>query len=237
MLDQALDAAEALGQRPHPRARDAASTASVRPSTLRNETMPPKPSIWRAAISWPGWLGRARGRAPVSTLGCAARGTRPPAPRSRSARASAPPASSARAAPASSRTARAPRPASSAGTAAARPARRRSSPAKPPTSVGVPAEVLRGRVQHDVGAQLERPLQVRRSRTCCRPPAARRRRARPRRPRAMSTTFSSGLVGVSIHTSRVPASRCAARLGVASVGVESTSKRTPFGSYTFENRR
>ena len=52
----------------------------------------------------------------------------------------------------------------------------------------------------------------------------------------MSTTFSSGLVGVSIHTSRVSASRCAAR-SVLQVSASRYSKRTPRGSYTFENSR
>ena len=48
-------------------------------------------------------------------------------------------------------------------------------------------------------------------RTCCRRRRSRPRRGRPpRRPR-MSTTFSSGFVGVSIQTSRVRSSTCAAR--------------------------
>ena len=54
--DQALDAAEALGEREDSSCaaitRTAVSSAS---STSVNETMPPKPRIWRAAISWPGW--------------------------------------------------------------------------------------------------------------------------------------------------------------------------------------
>ena len=57
MLDQALDAAQALGQREElaalqdaPRVRQVAFSTAV--------TMPPKPCIWRLASSCCGWLAR-----------------------------------------------------------------------------------------------------------------------------------------------------------------------------------
>ncbi len=72
--------------------------------------------------------------------------------------------------------------------------------------VGVAAEVLRRRVDDDVGAELERPLEVRgRERVVDDEhgaPAARAASATAR----MSTTFSSGFVGDSIQTSRVRSS-------------------------------
>ena len=58
MLDQALDAAQALGQREDLAALEEA--ARHRPgSPFRTAvTMPPKPCIWRLASSCWGWLGR-----------------------------------------------------------------------------------------------------------------------------------------------------------------------------------
>ena len=75
--------------------------------------------------------------------------------------------------------------------------------------VGVAGEVLGRRVEHDVGADRQRPLQRRRRERVVdddqRPTAALRRPAARRRPRraAMSTTFNCGFDGVSNQTSRV----------------------------------
>ena len=69
--------------------------------------------------------------------------------------------------------------------------------------VGVPAQVLRRRVHDDVGAERERLLEVRRGERVVDDDAARRRSCATAATAAMSTIASSGLVGVSIHTSFV----------------------------------
>ena len=75
--------------------------------------------------------------------------------------------------------------------------------------VGVTGEVLRRRVEDDVGAVLERPLERRRGERVVdhdqRPPATLARRAARRvaATASMSTTLSSGFDGVSNQTSRV----------------------------------
>ena len=156
----------------------------------------------------------------------AARETPPPRPRCRSARASAPPASSTPAAPASSRTGREPRPARSAESAAARPARRRRDRER-----RRPRRSGRRGTWWSSAATMSAPSSSGRCRygdakvlsTTSSAPA---RVRRPRRAAAMSTTFSSGLVGVSIHTSRVSASRCAAR-SVLQFGVEIRRTHAP----------
>ena len=123
--------------------------------------MPPKSRICRAATSWPGWLGQPGvedaldRRVPVEEGGDRARVLASGAPCGRRA-------SSGRGARASSRT--------GPGTAPSDFCRnlRRSAivgsfvAAKPADDVRVAAEVLRRRVDDDVGAELERALQVRR---------------------------------------------------------------------------
>ena len=56
MLDQALDAAQALGQREILAALEDAPRAVQSPLT-KTDTMPPQPFIWRAASACCGWLG------------------------------------------------------------------------------------------------------------------------------------------------------------------------------------
>ena len=86
--------------------------------------------------------------------------------------------------------------------------------------VGVAADVLGRRVHDDVGAQLERLLQVRARERVVDDQQRRRRRARRRRSRAMSSTFSSGFVGVSIQTMAGRSVAMRARpTGVGEVGV------------------
>ena len=79
---------------------------------------------------------------------------------------------------------------------------------QPEDRVGVAGEVLRRGVEHDVGAQRERPLDGRRRERVVdddqRPPATLGRPSLDGRgDAAISTSLSSGLVGVSNHTSRV----------------------------------
>ena len=57
LLDQALDAAERLGELEELRARDERRRPPASDST-RNETMPPKSRIWRRATSCDGWDAR-----------------------------------------------------------------------------------------------------------------------------------------------------------------------------------
>ena len=84
---------------------------------------------------------------------------------------------------------------------------------KPPTTSECPPRYFVVEWSDDVGAELERPLQVRRGErvvhdelapTSCAASAAAR----------MSTMFSSGFVGVSSQTSRVRSSRCSAQVRV-----------------------
>ena len=180
VLDQALDAAQALGERPHRRPRDELDRLLLAPD--RNETMPPKSRIWRAAISWPGWSG-----SPGQSTSLDARVTREELhharARWRSGGPSAPRASSRRGARARRRTARAPRRATSAGTAAAprssgrssrRSRRRRPSGRRGTSSSSGGRCPRRGRAGSAGTA----------SRTCCRRRAGRRPRgSRPRRRR------------------------------------------------------
>ena len=129
--------------------------------------MPPNRFIWRAATSWPGWLGQAR-VVDRADAGVAERGTRRPARRCRSAAPCASRASSARAAPARRRTARRRRPSSSGGRRSRSATRPRSpgtvmpwpTTTAPPTTSRVAAAVLGRRVRDDVGAERERLLQV-----------------------------------------------------------------------------
>ena len=75
--------------------------------------------------------------------------------------------------------------------------------------VGVPGKVLRRRVEDDVGAERRAAAGGRATRTCCRRRSAAAARPRAARRRtvaataAMSTTLSSGFVGVSNQTRRV----------------------------------
>ena len=69
--------------------------------------------------------------------------------------------------------------------------------------VGVAVQVLRHRVRDDVGAELERALEVRRHERVVDARAARRARWQTSATAAMSTSLSIGLVGVSTHTSFV----------------------------------
>ena len=109
----------------------------------------------------PGVRRQARGRAPSRRAGAPAgmrrlRARSRSAARMRTASVLSPRSTSQR------RTGRGRRRATSAGSAGAPRSSGRSSPAKPPTDVRVAAEVLRRRVDDDVGAELERPLQIRR---------------------------------------------------------------------------
>ena len=87
--------------------------------------------------------------------------------------------------------------------------------------VGVAADVLRRGVHDDVGAELERLLQVRATRTCCRRPRSAADGVRALGDRARCRrTFSSGFVGVSIHTTPGRASSAfSTRPTVGQVGV------------------
>ena len=76
---------------------------------------------------------------------------------------------------------------------------------EPADDVAVAAEVLRGRVHDDVGAERQRLLQVRRGERVVDDAPARRARGRARRRPRCRRSVSSGLVGVSSHTSRVSA--------------------------------
>ena len=77
----------------------------------------------------------------------------------------------------------------------------------PADQVGVAAEVLRRRVHDDVGAELERALQVRASRRCCRRRTSAPAACATSATAAMSMILSSGLVGVSTQTTGVSAGR------------------------------
>ena len=201
-LDQALDAAEALGQlpdlscarraRPPPRR----STRGTRPSR-RSRTSGARRPRARGGPAGPG-----RGRAPTAG---GRRGTRRPRGRSRSARACAARASSARAGRATSRTGPGRRRASSGGRRAARRSSGRSSRRSrrsrsewPPryfvvewTTMSAPSSS--GRWRYGVAKVLS---------TATTAPAACAASATAR----MSTTFSSGFVGVSSQTRRVRSS-------------------------------
>ena len=86
--------------------------------------------------------------------------------------------------------------------------------------VGVPAEVLRGRVHDGVRAVARAAAGRRAWRTCCPRPRARPACARP--PRATSTTFSIGFVGVSTQIRRVSSrtARCErVQVGLVDQGV------------------
>ena len=84
--------------------------------------------------------------------------------------------------------------------------------------VRVAAEVLRRRVDDDVGAELERPLEVGRGERVVDDHQRARRRAPPPRPSRCRSTFSSGFVGVSTQTMRVRSSRCSSRPAVDLLG-------------------
>ena len=90
---------------------------------------------------------------------------------------------------------------------------------EPADDVGVAAEVLRGRVHDDVGAELERSLQVRRGERVVDDDARAalvRELARPPRCRRC---VSAGLVGVSTHTTVVPSGQSRVeRVEVGEVG-------------------
>ena len=90
--------------------------------------------------------------------------------------------------------------------------------------VGVAAEVLRRRVDDDVGAELERALEVRRRERVV-DDEQRAGLVRGVGGRAMSTMFSIGFDGVSTQTMRVRSSRCAARF--AELWAGTYSKRSP----------
>ena len=163
--------------------------------------MPPKPSIWRAASSCPGWP-RSPGRGRARRAGCSARKR---GDRVRVLAVAAPsgaPASSGRAGRASSRTAPGRHRATSAGTSGARRSVGSFVAAKPPitsewppryfvvewTTMSAPSSS--GRWRYGVANVLS---------TTTRAPAACAASAASR----MSTTFRSGFVGVSSQTMRV----------------------------------
>ena len=74
---------------------------------------------------------------------------------------------------------------------------------EPADDVGVTAEVLRGRVHRRRRRRARAAAAGTASRTCCRRRRVRRARARTSATAAMSTIDERGLVGDSIHTSRV----------------------------------
>ena len=219
VLDQALDAAEALGERPDLRARDERDGLLLGLDEERDHAaevahLPGGDLVARVAP-------RGRGRGRARPRGCASRNSTTARAFSQCA-ASARRASSARAGRASSRTAPGPRRATSAGSGGARRSSGRSSPAKPPTTSEWPpryfvvewttmsAPSASGCWRYGVAKVLS---------TTTSAPAACAASAAAR----MSTMFSSGFVGVSIQTSRVRSSRCAARCDISSGGTNANS--------------
>ena len=216
VLDQALDAAEALGELEDLRAGDRARPPPP-PTPTRKETIPPKSRIWRAAmvVARDATGGPGRGRARRAR---AARGRRRLPQRSRSAGASGRRASSGRAGRASSRTGRAQRRATSAGT------RSRSAivgsfvATKPPITSEWPPRYL---------VVEWRTMSAPSESGCCRYGVANVLSTTTSAPAAcaasaaarMSTMFSSGFVGVSSQTMRV--------LLVQVLGGSSRSARRP----------
>ena len=195
VLDQRLDPAEGLGEGEQLGPLADPSAASSPPAS-RNDTIPPKPDICRAATSWPGCVGQPRvehrddrrgGRARNSATAAALAQCRS----MRTARVRIPRSASQR------RTGRRPRPSRSGGRPAARRARRRAVDQRAADDVGVAAEVLRGRVHHDVGAEGQRLLQVGRGERVVDDQQRAGLVGDRRRCAAMSAMFSSGLVGVS----------------------------------------
>ena len=163
--------------------------------------MPPNPLICRAATSCPGWLGRP-GYSTVSTAGCSARNSATSAAFSlcrciRSTSVFSP---------------RMVRYASNGPGTAPAPFCRNANAVveffvvgqqRAADDVGVPADVLRRRVQHDVGAQQQRLLQRRRGEGVVHQHLYVRRRRPVAAIGAMSAIDSSGLVGVSTQISLV----------------------------------
>ena len=107
---------------------------------------------------------------------------------------------------------------------------------RPPTTSRMPAEVLGRGMQHDVRAEVQRPLQVRRGEGVvdhgeCPATAARRATA------LMSMTLSSGFDGVSIHTIRGARSPPKAAATASRSRRSSTSVSTPYRRQTLSARR
>ena len=110
--------------------------------------------------------------------------------------------------------------------------------ATPDDRVGVAGQVLRRRVEHDVGAERQRPLDGRRGERVVdhdqRPPAALGRAPLdgPAATAPMSTVLRSGFVGVSNQTSRVRSESASHRASVARGEVDELESTPPPGRRT-----
>ena len=203
------------------------SAAASPPAATVKDTMPPKSRICCAGDVVAGMVGRAAGRARARPPGGATSsvddrpGVGAVAVHAHAERLHA------RAARGSSRTAPAPRRPRSAGSAMRSASSSSFDGDEAADDVGVAAEVLGGRVHDDVGAERRAAAGGTAWRTCCR---RRRTRAalvgelRPR-PRCRRCV-SSGLVGVSTHTSAVSSGHAAAS---ASRSVRSTARPVDAG--------
>ena len=160
VLDQALDAAEALGEREQLRALEEALRAGEAALELDRdhaaEAVHLAPARARAADGW-----RGPDRSTRATSGCASSQLRDRQRVARSAAPCAAPASSGRAAPGSCRTGRRSRRPRSAGRRAARASSVVvADDGDAADHVGVAVQVLGRRVHDDVEAELQRPLDV-----------------------------------------------------------------------------
>ena len=234
VLDERLDAAERLRQREQPRAGDDLERGSS-PPAARKLTMPPKSRICAARDCVAGMVGECRVEHASTPRGAAAACVTIAPARSRSAAPCAPasvlmPAQHEvaveRARHRADRVLQEPEALGDLGIAGGD---------EPADDVGVTAEVLGGRVHHDVGAELERPLQERRGERVVDDDA----RAALVRDRAHAQDVDDRERGVGgrldPHRARC---RRASRRSSASRSVRSATVHSmPAGASTFDTRR